>query len=630
MKNLLFYLATILTTIQSIAQEDCTKFPSSNLETDYVLRGFYVHAAFPLNDTMGRMLVKGSQEYSWYKITNHKNEIILPDTRLSSPNFTSLVQIPIGNVYVHFSKDGKVYQPSDTIPSEIVGQRIMDDAESPFSILLYGCFEPFEVNEKTGEAQLNKGKNNSNYFMRTLFNKVALGKPLYHYQQERNNDSSKYEFKNLKDKRYQPVIKNVKAILGTGDQVYVDAGYKNQDKKTDISTWQIKEKPMPLVDTTCYKSHLNSMYLHFSSFDKLQEVFANKPSFSMWDDHEIRDGWGSQGDEYTQGKLTDPLRRYYLQSRRAFIEHQWIKGPVSISNIEDLINDNVSLHQTFSIGGKKGFAFDLRSERDINRRQVISQKQLDDFKNWLVSLDKNEEIILLSSIPLFITYRKIIKYSGTLKAEAKDDIADGWDSNYNVAQRDSIIFYLLKSRIEKNIKPYIVSGDIHSGGITEIWYDDDGSTNLCFSERKKDRKILAYEIISSGLNHETLNQGSFWEGFKSEGKKAIKDLRVSNSMVENIKLNDKKYSIDNFLRVYGSKLNFGSIEFDKDKTKLHTFLFDYTKTDHVEELTVIAEWDKTEIDDRKHYKITNNTCNNFNYLPPLPQERRKIYMKKNW
>ncbi len=387
---------------------------------------------------------------------------------------------------------------------------------------------------------------------------------------------------------------------------------------------------MPLVDTNCYAAHLSNMYLHFASFDKLQEVFANKPSFSMWDDHEIRDGWGSQGDEYNNGKLTQPLKTYYLQSRRAFIEHQWIKGPATATPVDELVQHNQSLHRAFVIGGKHCFVFDLRSERDINQRQAMSSLQLSAFKNWLAKREEGEEIMLLSSIPLFITYRKIIDLTGKLNAELKDDVSDGWDSEYNIAQRDSIIRYLLEARIKRNVKPYIISGDIHTGGIAEIWYDDESNNSLCFAEHKKDRRVLAYEIIASGLNHETLNQGGFMETINRKAKRALKDLRVNDAMIEHISLNGKNYSIDNFFRAYESKLNFGGIQFTPAETILHTFLFNYEKSDYIEELMVVAEWDKTEVEDRKHYKIKNSRCDKFNYLPPLPQERRKIYVRKNW
>ncbi len=631
MKKFLHSLLFFFTVNFSIAQTNsCTVFPTSSEGTDYNVRGFTVQMAFPAVNGKGRLLIKGGNNFAWFKVNDSTANELIAAQQLLAPNYTTVIEVPTGQTEITFSQDGKIFKKENILNTHVISSESLYDADTSFSILLYGCFEPFEINKKTGDAMLNMGKHNSNYFMRNLFSKVALEKPLHYYQQYRNNDSGKYEFIKQEQSLFQPSLKNVKAIIGTGDQVYVDAGYKNQGKKTAISTWQIKEKPMPLVDTNCYANHLNNMYLHFASFDKLQETFLQKPSFSMWDDHEIRDGWGSHGDEYSNGQLNQPLKTYYLQSRKAFIEHQWIKGPASFLPVSELVIQNKSLHQSFILGGKHCFVFDLRSERDITRKQALSNEQLEAFKNWLMERNVGEEILLVSSIPLFVTYRKIINITGKLDAELKDDVYDGWDSEYNIMQRDSIVAYLLKARIEKDIKPYIVSGDIHTGGIAEIWYDDESNNQLCFAERKKDRRVLAYEIIASGLNHETLNQGGLMEEVNRKVKRAMKDLRVNDAMIEHINLNGKNYSIDNFFRAYESKLNFGSIQFTSSQTMLHTFLFNYDRNDHVEQLTITAEWNKTEAEDRKHYKIKNNNCDKFNYQPPLPQERKKIYVRKNW
>jgi PhoD-like phosphatase len=631
MKHYIFLAAVFLLIQFATAQtKTCTTFPTSSEGTDYAVKGFTVEAAFPLSDSLGRMLVKGSHTFKWFKAINTAGETVQAPQQLMPPNYTAIATLPTGNVQVLFSADGNLYDPKNSIAAACIDKRQFQQPDSVMSILLYGCFEPFEINKKNGEASLNKGKHNSNYFMRNLFNKVALQKPIYYTETLRNNDSGRYEFIDHQEKIKAPVLKNIKAILGTGDQVYVDAGYKNQKDKTAISTWQIKEKPMPLVDSACYESHLNNMYMHFSSFNYLQEVFAQIPSFTMWDDHEIRDGWGSHGDEYVDGVLTQPLKTFYNLSRRAFIEHQWAKGPTTPMQIENGVKENQSLHTAFAIGSKSCFMFDLRSERDINRYQAAGKQQMTDFKNWLQQLQQGEEIVIISSIPIFIRYYGVTNLSGILDAELKDDMYDGWDSKYNIAQRDSIVSWLLAARINKNIKPYIVSGDIHTSGISEIWYDDESNNNLCFGESKKDRKVLAYEIIASGLNHETLNQGGLKEVINSKTKRAMKDLRVNDAMIQNITVNNQQYSVDNFFRAYQSKLNFGAIQFLPGHTLLHVFMFNYSRADHVEELIVEAEWDKTEVADRKHYKIKNNTCNNFNYAPPLPQQRRKIYVRKNW
>jgi hypothetical protein len=77
-------------------------------------------------------------------------------------------------------------------------------------------------------------------------------------------------------------------------------------------------------------------------------------------------------------------------------------------------------------------------------------------------------------------------------------------------------------------------------------------------------------------------------------------------------------------RVEGNKI-FNIL--NKIKSRVDGKQYD-TGADHVEELIVEAEWNKTESEDHKHYKIITSTCEKFNYSPSLPQQRRKIHVRK--
>ncbi len=242
-KKFIFLTCMFLNLLVNAQNESCTAFPLSPEGTDYNVKGFTVQAAFPAANGNGRLLIKGGSKFNRFKVLNGNHTEILQPQQLFPPNYTTVAALPAGTVQVFFSTDGITYNNANSVTAFAAGNENVHTADTFFTILLYGCFEPFEISKKSGEAMLNKGKHNSNYFMRNLFNKIALEKPIHYYRQYRNNDSGKYEFLHQEQRLFQPAVKNVKAILGTGDQVYVDAGYKNQEKKQPSPYGRSKKNP---------------------------------------------------------------------------------------------------------------------------------------------------------------------------------------------------------------------------------------------------------------------------------------------------------------------------------------------------------------------------------------------------
>jgi hypothetical protein len=100
----------------------CTTFPTSSEGTDYAVKGFIVEAAFPLNDSVGRILVKGSHAFKWFKAINIAGETALAPQQLLPPNYTTIVTLPAGNVQVFFSADGNLYEPKNSIAAACIGK----------------------------------------------------------------------------------------------------------------------------------------------------------------------------------------------------------------------------------------------------------------------------------------------------------------------------------------------------------------------------------------------------------------------------------------------------------------------------------------------------------------------------
>lgn len=628
LKEIILLGISFILQFQGVGQLSCTKFPKS-VTMDYNVQDFQAKVALPADDQLGRVWVKGTPNMNWYKLVQSSGETKGPFV-LTAPNYTDLQIVKAGQVEVFFSQTNFKFEENKKI-SLHVPDKIDFEKEEPFALVFYGCFEPFEINKKTGVASVAIGKNNSNYEMRKLFKAVCLNEPVSALVQPRREDSV-YEYKDGNTET-QPLLKPVRMVIGTGDQVYVDAGYANQKKKTDISTWQISRRPMPLVTSDCYRDHLNRMYQHFGSFGLLNQVFHKIPSAAVIDDHEIRDGWGSQGDEYFRGSMNPRLIEYYMHSRRAYADHQLALGPHNKQQISKLKNNNEPMHQQFKAGSKRVFMFDLRSNRDMHKQVVINRQQFDAFADWINASQQNEEVIIVTSIPLFLGYKALnVRVAKAWNSELADDITDGWDSKANQDQRNQIISLILKNRIEKKIKPFIVSGDVHSGGIMEVWYSDAANATLCTEKEREKRKVLCYELVATGLNHETLTKenpgllGIFMSSQKKRSQKHWSNENLIQFLEPDEKvfpMNNTTYRISTVSRIDEGTLNFGAIEFSGNSTNIHIYLHNKVKP-IIEEFIVQAEWDKLGMDDKKYMQINRNDCKIFNYNAPLSQIRKTI------
>ncbi|MFB9058039.1 alkaline phosphatase D family protein [Mariniflexile ostreae] len=210
------------------------------------------------------------------------------------------------------------------------------------------------------------------------------------------------------------------------------------------------------------------MYKAHWSFEPLQQVMRNYPHITIWDDHEIRDGWGSEENDFLKSNTL-----IYQQAKRAAQEFILNNGPrihptgKQNSNTEDA-------HQAYITAPIASFVFDGRSSRRYNdpSGKVISASQLQDFKSFCEVLVYNKEVkflIMGSAVP-FINLVDFIENIGSklpdalnnLLGELRDDVRDSWHSPGNIAQLKELIDVLRQlHRNRPDINMINVSGDIH-------------------------------------------------------------------------------------------------------------------------------------------------------------------------
>jgi hypothetical protein len=408
--------------------------------------------------------VKGSRELSRATLydRDHKE---LGNAELRPPFYTDVISIPnTSDVAVRFTDPAHAAgKPLEVALKPVAVESLAENIPGPYSLAFYGCFQPFTVLPTASgptAAVFRGNKGNSDFSARFLryFRNSVLG---------------------------QTDLPAARLVVGTGDQVYVDAGYeavKAVDRSHPLSAWTSHGRPLRTVPDE-YTHHLDDMYRAFFSFKDMRDVFAATPQANAWDDHEIRDGWGSVRNDYIGEAVNPALAPYFKLARRAYIEHQVKIGPAAAAGDDP----RQALTQEFKVGSLPGFILDLRSHRNAEAKTVMDRQQFAAFQTWLNN-NAGRKVIIVSSMPLFLINNDIVEKAA--RGELSDDTADSWSSTANQEQREELLTMVVEARV----KPIFVSGDYHKAALSELWQID----------AQGNKTVFGYELLATGLYHEGL------------------------------------------------------------------------------------------------------------------------------
>ncbi|BDD05617.1 alkaline phosphatase D family protein [Aureibacter tunicatorum] len=212
------------------------------------------------------------------------------------------------------------------------------------------------------------------------------------------------------------------------------------------------------------------MYRAHWSFAPLQETMRNYPHICVWDDHEIRDGWGSEANDFEKGN-----RAILEQAQKVANEYILNNGPrVRKPSNKTGTDSEPDAHQAYIDGQMAVFVFDGRSSRKYEdpTGKVISEEQLGDFESFCEEASRNKRVkflIMGCAVP-FINLKDFIEKAASkspkpvtdLAAGIRDDVRDSWLSPGNVEQFKRLLNVLRKfHRQSPSVQIVNVSGDIH-------------------------------------------------------------------------------------------------------------------------------------------------------------------------
>jgi hypothetical protein len=203
-------------------------------------------------------------------------------------------------------------------------------------------------------------------------------------------------------------------LVMMGDQVYLDSG--------EIDIWarylnsKKKDRRLAMV----------GKYQKFWSAEPIRSIMKNLPTYMVWDDGDIRNGWGcyaidspTLATKYWKGKrIFDKAEAYFEDARDVYIHFQCSRNPhneiphdslqllndpvgnIVCNQLKPEFGDRFAMPFHFTCGRLAIFVVDSRGARDLWRKDhpVLGSNQWEFLEKFLVSIGQDKNIDALAVI----------------------------------------------------------------------------------------------------------------------------------------------------------------------------------------------------------------------------------------
>jgi hypothetical protein len=299
-----------------------------------------------------------------------------------------------------------------------------DHRDAPHRLAVWSCNQPYDTDE-TGKATFNPEM-----------------PALLDWAEQRVREFSPHVVWGLGDTAYSD---------GTEATNFVDEFYDRVDL---AAAPDVREE---------LRNAYRRMYRAHWSFPPLQRMMRTVPHLTVWDDHEIRDGWGSEEQDFAGG---NPV--IFEVAREVAEEFILNNGPRSRAGASP------DAHQAYVAGNVACFVFDGRTSRRYSDPdgRIVSDQQHADFEAFCgqIARDRQVRFLVMGSAVPFINLKDIVEDLGSqapqaltdLMAGIRDDIRDSWHSKGNRDALKRLIAVLRRLHWRRpDIDIVNLSGDIH-------------------------------------------------------------------------------------------------------------------------------------------------------------------------
>jgi len=285
---------------------------------------------------------------------------------------------------------------------------------------------------------------------------------------------SKTEESNLWNDLYQKVTnQEIDYILHIGDSVYMDSGNIDDDKPyncckkillvTQKSQWETKAPELREI--------IQSEYRRTWGHPSVARVLANVPNLTMFDDHEIRDGWGYKAEDYD---LTSADNFYGWIAREVYyLYHRQLRENVNFNNMSS-IKEEYYYEILNGVGivftDYRGIRTWHRDPNDLGTSQLgkAQWKFLEELFKKTGKFAELNSVLFVSTFPL-VWLSEAPSKTSTLRRN-QNEPKDFWGHSYLKEQADLLTILREWKFLKEGRELVIICGDIHTGGHTDIYY----------------------------------------------------------------------------------------------------------------------------------------------------------------
>ena len=274
-------------------------------------------------------------------------------------------------------------------------------------------------------------------------------------------------------------------VIAGGDQCYVD-GIPTLDIWRYLNKVMRKEGGQILPSEETMTQWYRDIYRGYWGFDSVRRTFASLPTYMIWDDHELGDGWGSHKlpaeldevlpDFVEKGISPDEGReliaRMGAAAKRVYCEYQHCHNPPTPSGQFDY-------HFRHKDCGF--YVLDGRGHRDIARPtfRVLGEEQMRRFEGAVGDfVDSGIKcLFVVSAVPVLHTKAAIVGMAESVvvgKAGLTDDLRDAWEHQLHDEERRELL-RILFAAAAKGVRVAVLSGDVHVSAAFKI---SDGKNSI--------------------------------------------------------------------------------------------------------------------------------------------------------
>ena len=282
--------------------------------------------------------------------------------------------------------------------------------------------------------------------------------------------------------------------IASGDQIYSD-GHHN------VNLWErlkARKNTNPAPDQDEMLAWYREVYRLFWGFADIQNTYGRYPTYMMWDDHEIVDGWGSMTDENIARRLSRwPF--FFGGSRRNFrlAKTMISAGKQAYQEYQHCHNPDTPKDQwdyTLTSCGSDFYVLDCRGHRTMEgnvEKRVLGESQFQRYRDWLEKLapysEKPTPIFVVSSIPLVHVQAGVSSFAEhILLRPVRYDLRDHWTHNSHIEELLELIDLSFKAAQRTGRPLVFLSGDVHVAAVFHL-----SSTEY--------PEVRAFQVTSSGI-----------------------------------------------------------------------------------------------------------------------------------